>query len=243
MVAAPPVAAPPGPLPAFVLFLLVNAVLLIRPAEILPQLEGIELYFYMIAACALIAATDVLKYLTTTPLDEQPITLCVVAVCVIALLPHLVVLHLEDAWKTGYHFFKNIVYFFLFLAVVTTPQRLRMFTSALLLIGTVSVTVAVLEYHQILTLPTIKAVRDTEVGTWGEVAAFERLQLSGIFKDPNDLCVWLAALRAAGAVSRGPGAPGLGRRAWAWARCCCSATRFTSPGRAAASWRCSPDSA
>src|SRR4051794_9340276 len=70
---APPAAAQAGPLVAFVLFLLVNAVLLIRPAEIVPQLQGIELYFYAIAACALIAGTDVLKYITTTPLEEQPI--------------------------------------------------------------------------------------------------------------------------------------------------------------------------
>lgn len=184
----------PGPLLAFVLFIFVNAVLLIRPAEILPQLEGIELYFYAIAACALIAATDVLKYVTTTPLDSQPITLCIVGLAFIVLLPHLVVLHLEEAWRAGFHFFKNVVYFFLFLGIVTTPGRLRTFTCSLLLIGAVSVTVAVLDYHQLITLPTIKAVRDTEVSSWGEIATFDRLQLSGIFKDPNDLCVWLASL-------------------------------------------------
>jgi hypothetical protein len=189
-----PAAAQSGPTLAFVLFLLVNAVLLIRPAEIVPQLQGIELYFYAIAVCALVAGTDVLRYITTTPLDEQPITLCVIALGVIVVLPHLVVLNLEQTWKAGYHFFKNIVYFLLFLGIVTTPGRLRAITCALLVIAAVSVTVAVLEYHQIMTLPTIQAVRDTEVSTWGEVASFSRLQLSGLFKDPNDLCVWLAAL-------------------------------------------------
>src|SRR5947209_2798197 len=74
-----PAAVQPGPMLAFVLFILVNAVLLIRPAEILPQLEGIELYFYVIAACSLIAAGDVLKYLTGTQLATQPITLCILA--------------------------------------------------------------------------------------------------------------------------------------------------------------------
>src|SRR4051812_22437254 len=63
----------PGPVLAFVLFIVANAILLIRPAEILPQLEGIELYFYAIAACALVASGDVLKYVTSTPLDTQPI--------------------------------------------------------------------------------------------------------------------------------------------------------------------------
>jgi putative inorganic carbon (hco3(-)) transporter len=189
-----PAAMQAGPILAFVLFILVNAVLLIRPAEIVPQLEGIEVYFYLIAACSLIAATDVLKYITTTPLDAQPITLCVVALCVIVVLPHLVVLNLEEAWKAGWLFFKNVVYFFLFVGVVTTPGRLRALTCALLLLGAASVTIAVLDYHQILTLPAIQAVRDTETLAFGEIASFDRLQLSGIFKDPNDLCVWLAAL-------------------------------------------------
>jgi hypothetical protein len=189
-----PAAASPGPLLAFVLFLLVNVVLLIRPSEILPQLEGIELYFYVIVACTLVAASDVLKYVTATPLDEQPIAICVAALCVFIVLPHLVVLNLEAAWKAGYYLFKHVVYFFLFVSVVTTPGRLRAYTCGLLLIVAVSVTVAVLEYHQIVTLPTLQAVRDSETGAWGEIATFDRLQLSGIFKDPNDLCVWLATL-------------------------------------------------
>src|SRR5436305_1210460 len=53
---------------AFVLFILVNAVLLIRPAEILPALQGVEIYFYLVAACCLFASLDVYRYLTAAPL-------------------------------------------------------------------------------------------------------------------------------------------------------------------------------
>src|SRR5580700_2788615 len=43
----------PSSAAGFYLFILVNAVLLIRPAEIIPELRGIELYFYAIALCSL----------------------------------------------------------------------------------------------------------------------------------------------------------------------------------------------
>ncbi len=168
--------------------------LLIRPAEIVPELQGIELYFYVIVACSLLAAGDVLKYMIGTRPDTQPITLCVLALCVIVALPHLLALELDEAWKTGFLYFKNVVYFLLFVSIVNTPGRLRTFVCCLLVIAAVVVGVAVLDYHHLIALPTLKTVTDTEVNKWGDVATFERLQFSGLFKDPNDLCVWLAAL-------------------------------------------------
>src|SRR5712671_2452739 len=60
---------PPSAALAFFLFILVNAVLLIRPAEIIPELRGIELYFYVIGACSLAASGDVLRYLIGRPLS------------------------------------------------------------------------------------------------------------------------------------------------------------------------------
>jgi O-antigen ligase len=177
-----------------VLFILVNAILLIRPAEILPELEGIELYFYAIAACSLFASADVIKYLTGTPLETQPIALCLLALCVIVALPYLFVMQLEEAWKAGFLYFKNVVYFLLLVSITTTPARLRGFVFCVLLIAAVVVSVAVLDYHQVITLRTLEAVHETEISALGDVTNIERLQFSGLFKDPNDLCVWLAAL-------------------------------------------------
>jgi hypothetical protein len=64
----------------------------------------------------------------------------------------------------------------------------------LLAICTVIVVVALLEYHQVVTLATLKAVQDNDVGSWGEVTTFERLRFTGILNDPNEVCVWLATL-------------------------------------------------
>jgi putative inorganic carbon (hco3(-)) transporter len=179
---------------AFYLFILVNAVLLIRPAEILPELRGIELYFYAIAACSLFAASDVLKYLIGRPLDTQPITLCVLLLFGAVLLPHLVGWRIDELWVTGFHYFKQLVYFMLLVSLVNTPGRLRTFLACLLAICSVIVVVALLDYHQIITLATLKAVQDSDVSSWGEVTTFDRLKFTGILNDPNEVCVWLATL-------------------------------------------------
>src|SRR5687767_5355320 len=113
---------------AFFLFILVNAVLLIRPTEIVTELQGIELYFYLIVACALFSATDVLRYLTGTSLEKQPITLCVLGVLACVLVAPLVSLNLPEAWRTGFYFFKVVIYFLLLVSLVTTPARLLAFT-------------------------------------------------------------------------------------------------------------------
>jgi putative inorganic carbon (hco3(-)) transporter len=189
-----PASVQPGPALAFFLFILVNAILLIRPAEIFPQLEGIELYFYVIIACAFVAATDVMKYLSGTPIDMQPLTLALVLLSAVSLIAHLVGFNFPEAGKIGYHFLKNVIYFLLLVSIVTTPSRLRWFICWLLLIAAAVVTLAVLDYHGVVQMEAIRAVEDTERSKWGEVTRFERLQFSGLFRDPNDLCVWLAAL-------------------------------------------------
>lgn len=179
---------------AFFLFILVNAVLLIRPAEIVPELRGIELYFYVIGACSLAASGDVLRYLIGRPLGTQPITLCVLGLFVAVLLPPLANLNIEQAWTAGFHFFKQLVYFMLLVSLVNTPGRLQSFLRWLPVICAVIVGVAVLEYHQIVTLSMLRAVRDFDAGSWGEMVTIERLRFTGILNDPNEVCVWLATL-------------------------------------------------
>src|SRR5438034_6749318 len=96
---------------AFFLFILVNATLFIRPAEIVPALLGWEIYFYVIIACLIAAAPDVLRYLMGQSLERQPITLCVFGLFVAILVPALLAGDFAEAWRTGFHFAKIIVYY------------------------------------------------------------------------------------------------------------------------------------
>src|SRR5437870_10866722 len=104
---------------SYILFLLVNAALFIRPGEIVPALLGWEIYFYVILACLVAAAPDVLRYLTGQALDTQPITLCVFGLLAAILVPSMLAGDMAEAWRTGFYFAKVIVYYLLFVSLVT----------------------------------------------------------------------------------------------------------------------------
>src|SRR6516162_784816 len=179
---------------AFFLFLLVNATLFIRPAEIVPALLGWEIYFYVIFACLVAAAPDVLRYLTGQSLETQPITLCVFGLLIAILLPSFLTGDVAEAWRTGYYFTKVIVYYLLFVSLVTTPARLRTLLICILAFSGTITLLAVLRYHDIIQLDTIQTLEDRMQGMYGSTITIHRLQGTGIFHDPNELCVLLAAM-------------------------------------------------
>src|SRR5688572_15533847 len=110
---------------AYFLFILVNATLFIRPAEIVPAWYGLEIYFYVILACFAFALPDVIRYLTDQSLETQPITLCVFGLLGAILIPSVALGDVAEAWRTGFYFAKVIIYYLLFVSLVTTPARLR----------------------------------------------------------------------------------------------------------------------
>ena len=179
---------------AFFLFILVNATLFIRPAEIVPALLGWEIYFYVILACFAAAAPDVLRYLTGQALDKQPITLCVFGLLAAILIPSILAGDFAEAWRTGFHFAKIIVYYLLFVSLVTTPARLRMLLLCILAFSGIITALAVLRYHNVIQMDALQTLEDRSQGDYGATVVFQRLQGTGIFHDPNELCVLLAAM-------------------------------------------------
>src|SRR5689334_11470998 len=61
----------------WVLFLLLNAVLILRPADIVPELEGLPIYNVVILSCLVASLPAVLYQLRPGVLAQRPITVCV----------------------------------------------------------------------------------------------------------------------------------------------------------------------
>lgn len=168
----------------FFLFLLVNAALFIRPGELIPALYGWPVYNFIIVANLLVAAPAVLNQLSGRNLVETPITVCVIGVFVCIVLSLLTMFDIEGAWNAGYEFSKVVAYFLLLLGTVTTPRRLFMLL-AVIVACTVTINVlAVLNYHEIYQLASIKNVKE---------GAESRMGATGIFGDPNDLSMIIVA--------------------------------------------------
>lgn len=191
------------------LFILVNATLFIRPAEIVPDLYGWPIYNYLILACLAFALPNILEQFRQRAFETRPITLCVLGLLLAVVLSHVSQLEFELAAEKGFEFFKVVVYYLLLVGLINTPARLRRFLLWLTAFSVVLTLVAVLRYHGVLelSLPPPPPPKSGSKGSeqtnqafveeriqdqhTGDVTIINRLRGTGIFQDPNDLCLVL----------------------------------------------------
>ncbi len=176
----------------FLLFLLLNAVLFVRPAEIVPALLGMPIYEGVIIACLVSASPAVLEQLGPRSLARRPITLCVLGLAAAVVVSHLAHFDTYSAREYGLDFAKVVAFYLLLCGVVSTPRRLRAFLAALPVFAVVVTALAVLAYHGKIDIPDLEPLSETwaDPDTGEEIVAL-RMRSTGIFNDPNDLCLLL----------------------------------------------------
>ena len=202
----------------FFLFILANAMLFIRPSELVPELGDVELYRYVIAACLLVSMPRVAKQLFTRIASVPPIAGCVLGLLPAVLLSHISHGNAEEAWEQGIEFVKVVAYFLLLLALVTNIGRLRQFLCWLALFCAVLTVIAVVRYHIVAASPpeppppqspteaaeelpngqrknkkihNVKVDEEVRDPDTGELVKVARMCGTGIFNDPNDLALVL----------------------------------------------------
>jgi O-antigen ligase len=210
-VAAPWNAAAPGAVPApgaadtaarrapdiaFSLFVMVNAMLFIRPAELIAGLKRLPIYELTIVSCLLFSLPAVLAQLAPSSLSRRPITLGVLAMLGAIVLSHVSHLAPGDALPDATGFAKIIVYYLLLVGIVDTPQRLNRFLVSLVVLILSLTTLSLLQYHGYVNIPALAAFEqmvgeDVFDPVTGKPVVLLRLVSTGIFNDPNDLCIIL----------------------------------------------------
>jgi putative inorganic carbon (hco3(-)) transporter len=179
---------------AFGLFLLLNAVLFVRPSEIFPDLAEIPIYNIVIIPC-IVASLPTLLFgvLRWRVLVAQPIILCVLGLLPLAFLSLVGRLNLEDTKSLCWEYAKVLIYFLLLLANVGTPSRIRTFMGWLVVYIAVLTGLALLQWHEVIEIPGLKMCREEAPDPEGSglMIYLYRLQATGIFNDPNDLCLAL----------------------------------------------------
>jgi O-antigen ligase len=174
----------------FLLFILVNGVLLARPTEVVPDLRTVHLYEALILACLAVSIPGVLEQFTGRSLEARPITVCVLGLLAAVVLSHLCRFDLDKAAEWGFDFFKVVVYYLLLVAVVNTPARLRQFLAWQVLFSLVVALLALLQYHGYADLTPAKAIEEKtrDQATAAEVVVNRMRGPGTLFGDPNDLC-------------------------------------------------------
>lgn len=174
---------------SYLLFLLLTAFLFLRPAEMIPGLAGQPIYEVTILACTAFALPSLVGQLKASALKARPISLCVLGLLPAVALSQVSHGQLGLAWGSTFAFFKVALSYFLLVAIIDTPARLRFFLGwlALLVLGVTGM--ALLQYHGLIDNPALAQVADWKVDpSSGELAGtYTRLCGPGIFNNPNDL--------------------------------------------------------
>jgi hypothetical protein len=192
----------------FFLFILANALLFIRPSELIPELAAVELYRWFILACLAVSLPTVLEQISLRYPGVPPIISCVVLLLPAVFLSGFFHGNFELIQDTVSEFVKIIIYFVLLISLVTDTARLRQFLHWIALFSAAVTLVAVLRYHADIKLPAPPPKanpgnKDVMHGTYvvdktrdpqtGELVDVQRMCGTGIFNDPNDFALVLVA--------------------------------------------------
>lgn len=172
----------------FFLFLLVNAVLFVRPTEIIPGLIGLPFYNILILTCFACSYPVVVRQLRSESLAENPITACVLGLLITVVASHLSHVYIYGARTSGVIFAKIIVYYLLLVGLVDSLGRLRRFLTWLGWLIFVLTVLALLQYHEVIEVPALESYAEGQYDEEGNVLGeIVRLCSTGIYNNPNAL--------------------------------------------------------
>ncbi|MFV0443593.1 MAG: O-antigen ligase family protein [Planctomycetaceae bacterium] len=197
---------------AYLLFLLANAALFVRPAELLPSLENLQIYLALIASAAVAGVEGIRNQLRPRTLIQQPINLCVVGMILAAPLSTMTSsLDFGTAMKGFVDMAKVGVYYLMLVSVINTPQRFRQFLVVTAICSTILVGASILDFQKFkqrwqgspFIWEQMQADREVSfdkrvlthvIDSHGTNAMDEpnwvfRMRGLGIFNDPNDVAL------------------------------------------------------
>lgn len=172
----------------FFFFLLLNAVLYIRPGELVESLEPLRLYQLAMLGCLATTYAGLMSQFTGASLIARPMTVCMLWFLVAIVLSRL---QFGDTWYArflGTEFGKIVIYYALLMHNLDTPERFQRFLTALVLFSLFAISLILLQFHGMIDVAALQALSRREVDPrTGEMIEFPQLQGTGIFRDPNDI--------------------------------------------------------
>jgi hypothetical protein len=202
---------------AYLLFILANAALFVRPAELLPALGDLPIYLALIGSAILCNLQGLQTQVCKRTLLQQPVNLCVLGMCLAVPVSHLASsMYLAGAYHGFVAMFKVVLYYLMLVSVINTPQRLRQFMQVTALCGTIVVGASILDFQsfkarwggvgetELFQIMQEDYFRDQDdkvlkhvVETYGSdnignTQMVFRMRGLGIFNDPNDVALLIA---------------------------------------------------
>ncbi|MDA1015732.1 MAG: O-antigen ligase family protein [Planctomycetota bacterium] len=181
---------------AFIFFILVNATLFLRPAEMFPDLATLPIYEVFILGAMALSGQGLQNQLTMASLKRHPLTMCVLGILGAIILSHVTHFYLSGIKNSGTEFLKVAIYYLLLIEVVDTPSRFRNFLIAVTTCAMIMVAMCVVDYLGWVDIEflTHLEMRNGTVSQTGEIEWVWRMRGIGIFNDPNDISMVIVAV-------------------------------------------------
>jgi O-antigen ligase len=196
------------------LVIALTGVLIIRPEELYPPIEGLRLYYILIACALLYSAPALAQEFDGNCLTRQPILVLIFGLLAAVVLSQVTNFRFGGAFEEGQKFVKIVAYYLLLTVTLTSLPALRTFLTALVVFIVVQTTLALSQYHGYIDIESLRPFQQWEFDPDGETALLARLCGSGIYHDPNDLCLLLTAGMLI-CLDRALGRDGFHRLLWA----------------------------
>ncbi len=200
---------------AFALFLVVTAILFVRPSEVIPAVYGWQIYEAAICLCAMASLPSILRQFRLSALRDRPVTVCVLGLVVAVAFSYFAKLAVSSGVTYASEFGKQVVYYLLLVANVNTIVRLKRFLYWLVGFTCMLTALALLHHHGVIQIPGLEELREEHFDEDNdELVVVERLRSTGIYNDPNDLCLALVTAMAISAYGLCRPGAGFGRVVW-----------------------------
>ncbi|MEO1997938.1 MAG: O-antigen ligase family protein [Planctomycetaceae bacterium] len=175
---------------AYVMLLMIVAITLIRPMDLLLPLKDVPLYQIALVAALAANVSGIRDQLRLSRLRERPVTVCVLGVYVSIVMSHVSHMYLTGATDIG--FIPVMLLYLLIVSLVDSPERLQQFLRIVTLAGTAIVSLCLLDYLNVIDVRGITHL-NRENESVGELMNW-RMRGVGIFEDPNDLATLVVFL-------------------------------------------------
>jgi putative inorganic carbon (hco3(-)) transporter len=170
------------------LFILLNAVLLIRPEEMLPAIAGMRLYLITIILLTFISLPKLLHLLNPNQLQKRPMVVAILLFHVMFWMSMIMRGNFDKAIESGGEFAKTLLYSLLLASILDTPRRIDIFLGWLVVFSTLAASIALLDFHEYIRIEAIQHPFQWWVNPEsGETVMVYRMASAGLFGDPNDL--------------------------------------------------------
>ncbi len=166
----------------FALFILVTAIMFIRPMDFVPGLEGAPIYLIAVVPCIILSWHKLVPQLSTAGLRDRPVLVFGIGIVLVSIVSNLAHAQFQTAFDFATDFAKLLIFYLLMLAHIDSPSRLRLFLGFLVFIILIPILLAVLNYDGYIEIPGFGVLVERD-GTRRLGAG-----ATGNFGDPNDVC-------------------------------------------------------